>query len=60
MINKKPATPRVARKTVKTHVVADVSQRAYELYQQRGNEHGHDVEDWLLAEAEAHLGKLHT
>jgi len=26
--------------------------RAYELYEQRGREHGHDVEDWLQAEAE--------
>jgi hypothetical protein len=26
--------------------------RAYELYRQRGGEDGHDVEDWLQAEAE--------
>lgn len=26
--------------------------RAYQLFQQRGYEHGHDVEDWLTAEAE--------
>jgi hypothetical protein len=26
--------------------------RAYELYQARGCEHGHDQEDWLLAQAE--------
>ncbi len=26
------------------------AQRAYELYQQRGEAHGHDVEDWLEAE----------
>lgn len=30
--------------------------RAYELFEQRGFEHGHDVEDWLTAEAEI-LGK---
>jgi len=30
--------------------------RAYELFEQRGYEHGHDVEDWLTAEAEV-LGK---
>jgi len=24
--------------------------RAYELYEQRGGEHGNDVEDWLRAE----------
>ncbi len=26
--------------------------RAYELYEQRGREDGHDMEDWLRAEAE--------
>lgn len=26
--------------------------RAYELYEQRGREDGHDQEDWLRAEAE--------
>jgi hypothetical protein len=30
--------------------------RAYELFLQRGCEHGHDTEDWLKAEAEI-LGK---
>jgi len=28
-----------------------VAATAYELYQQRGREDGHDVEDWLKAEA---------
>jgi len=26
--------------------------RAYQLFEQRGHEHGHDVDDWLQAEAE--------
>jgi hypothetical protein len=26
--------------------------RAYELYEQRGREEGHDFEDWLQAESE--------
>ena len=26
--------------------------RAYELYERRGREDGHDLEDWLEAEAE--------
>ncbi len=26
--------------------------RAYELYEQRGEEHGYDLDDWLQAEAE--------
>jgi hypothetical protein len=30
----------------------EVQVRAYELYEQRGKEDGHDLEDWLQAEAE--------
>jgi phage terminase Nu1 subunit (DNA packaging protein) len=26
--------------------------RAYELYEQRGGDHGHDLDDWLQAEWE--------
>ncbi len=29
-----------------------IRQRAYELYEQRRREDGHDVEDWLKAESE--------
>lgn len=27
-----------------------VAQRAYQLYQERGEEHGHDLADWFAAE----------
>ena len=27
-----------------------IAKRVYELYVQRGHEHGHDMEDWLEAE----------
>ena len=30
--------------------------RAYRFFEERGYEHGHDLEDWLRAEAEV-LGK---
>jgi hypothetical protein len=30
----------------------EVRVRAYELFEQRGKEHGHDLDDWLQAEAE--------
>ena len=30
--------------------------RAYELYLKRGSAHGHDVDDWLQAEAELVYG----
>ncbi len=33
-----------------------IRMRAYQLFEQRGYEHGHDVEDWLQAEAEV-MGK---
>ena len=29
-----------------------VRRRAYELYEQRGKDDGHDLEDWLQAESE--------
>ena len=29
-----------------------IRQRAYELYEHRGCEHGHDMDDWLQAEVE--------
>jgi len=29
-----------------------IRQRAYQLYQERGENHGNDVEDWLTAERE--------
>ena len=28
----------------------DIARRAYERFCERGGEHGHDMEDWLLAE----------
>jgi DUF2934 family protein len=31
---------------------SDVARRAYELYQIRGGDHGHDVDDWIEAERE--------
>jgi hypothetical protein len=30
----------------------EIRLRAYELYEQRGRENGHDMEDWLQAEVE--------
>jgi hypothetical protein len=30
----------------------DIATRAYELFVERGGEHGHDWEDWLSAEQE--------
>ena len=30
----------------------EIARRAYALFQARGGEHGHDIEDWLQAERE--------
>ena len=30
----------------------DIRYRAYEIYVERGAQHGHDVDDWLQAERE--------
>jgi len=30
----------------------DIRSRAYALYEERGREDGHDIEDWLRAETE--------
>ena len=57
MAKKMVTAPRAAPRTAKTDVVTQVpaetiSHRAYSFFQARGREHGHDVEDWLVAEAE--------
>lgn len=31
---------------------SQIRQRAFELYQERGQEEGHELDDWLLAEEE--------
>lgn len=33
-------------------VPGDVARRAYELFEQRGREHGRDLDDWYQAERE--------
>jgi hypothetical protein len=37
----------------------DIACRAYELYEERGRTHGHDLDDWLQAEREL-LGTLRS
>ena len=57
MVKKMVTAPRAAPRTAKADVVTQVpaetiSHREYSFFQARGSEHGHDVEDWLVAEAE--------
>jgi Protein of unknown function (DUF2934) len=37
-----------------------IRQRAYELYEERGREDGHDIEDWLRAEEEIRKKKVRS
>jgi Protein of unknown function (DUF2934) len=37
-----------------------IRQRAYELYEARGGEDGHDEEDWLRAKEEMTIKKFRT
>jgi hypothetical protein len=42
------------RSTDRSTIVAteDIARRAYELFLERGGEHGRDLDDWLRAERE--------
>lgn len=47
---KNPATKASASQS--TNVEEQIRQRAYELYEARGREDGHDLDDWQQAEVE--------
>ena len=47
---KKPST--FGRTKVEDNLEEQIRTRAYELYEARGREEGHDLENWLEAEAE--------
>lgn len=49
---KRTAKPRLAAAFTPTPTHDDIANRAYELFLQRGAEHGQDFEDWLAAERE--------
>ena len=36
----------------KPNLADQIRRRAYELYEERGGQEGHELEDWLRAEAE--------
>jgi hypothetical protein len=45
-------TPMLVRNEPSQNLEEQIRCRAYELYEARGRENGHDVEDWLCAESE--------
>jgi len=60
-----PKTPTPQRATKQTpKLTADLQEqirrRAYELYEQRGRQDGHDLDDWLQAESEVTQKKAKT
>jgi len=54
---KKPPTAVTSNQQELEH---QIRLRAYELYQARGCEDGHEVEDWLRAEGEIAVKKFRT
>ena len=56
-INRSASTARqistaVAVKNSESELQGQIRRRAYELYEQRGSNDGHEVSDWLQAESE--------
>ena len=51
-----PTTPSLVKAESQTEptpeTLEQIRARAHELFEQRGREEGHDVDDWLQAEAE--------
>ena len=56
-LSKKPPTA-VTRQELELE--SQISLRAYELYEARGREDGHEQEDWLRAEEEITSKKVRT
>jgi hypothetical protein len=53
--------PSKSRPNRSAHVTDDnIAHRAYDLFEQRGGEHGHDVDDWLQAERDLRLAPRST
>jgi hypothetical protein len=51
-----PTTPSLVKAENQTEptpeILEQIRARAHELFEQRGREEGHDLDDWLQAEAE--------
>ena len=45
-------TPKTSTTGLRQNLEEKIRRRAYELYEQRGRHHGHDLDDWLRAEAD--------
>jgi DUF2934 family protein len=47
----RPAAPR-RQQTPRLPTEHDIARRAYQLFIERGGEHGRDLDDWLVAKGE--------
>ena len=50
--NPSTLAPKSDEPTALIPIEQQIQQRAYELYEQRGRTHGHELDDWLQAESE--------
>ena len=48
----RPQTPALAVMKSAPDLQEQIRRRAHELYEQRGRDEGHELEDWLRAESE--------
>ncbi|HTS38086.1 MAG TPA: DUF2934 domain-containing protein [Candidatus Solibacter sp.] len=57
-----PTPPKTTKPTTKStgDQQEEIRRRAYELYEQRGRDDGHDLDDWLQAESEMTIQKKQT
>ena len=53
------ATAAPVERIPNTNLMEAIRLRAYSIFEQRGREHGHDLDDWLIAEAEV-AGKAYA
>jgi hypothetical protein len=45
--------PRISQAVPSPHQIQErIRRRAHEIYEARGREDGHDLDDWLIAESE--------
>ena len=59
---KMPTLLRTTHQTTKStgELQEQIRRRAYELYEQRGRDDGHETDDWLQAESEVTQQKART
>lgn len=53
------ATAAPVERAPATNLEESIRSLAYSIFEQRGREHGHDLDDWLIAEAEI-VGKAYA